>query len=98
MNTPVMKERVAEGSQSLNGGFAVVFYLLTIVAGGLVFFVNERLGFIVVTACYLSVTALFYDLFKPASRILSLPTEFCKRLRQIAERSTRVRKEVRRTI
>ncbi len=74
MNTPVRKDQIAEASAHLNPGFAVVFYLLTILAGGVVFFAHGRLGFVVdliVTACYLALTALFYDLFKPASRSLS---------------------------
>ena len=98
MNAPAIKKRIAEESPRLNVGFAVVFYLLTALAGGVVFFIHEWLGFAVVTACYLAATALFYDLFRPASRTLSLLTASCNRLRQIAEHSPRVHKEVRRTI
>jgi hypothetical protein len=98
MNTPVRKAGIAEASPNLNSGFAVVFYLLTIVAGGVVFFVHGRSGFAVVTVSYLAVTALFYDLFKPASRILSLLVGPSKLVRQITENSSRVHKEVRRTI
>lgn len=102
MNTPMMKERIAEASPRLNARFAVVFYLLTILAGGVVFFVHGRLGFIVTTACYLALTAIFYDLFKPASRSLSLLAASRTLTRQIvariAEHSPRVRKEVRRAI
>jgi hypothetical protein len=72
MNTPRMKNQIAEESPRLKAGFAVVFYLFTILAGGIVFFVNGRLGFVVITACYLTLTALFYDLFKPVSMSLSL--------------------------
>jgi hypothetical protein len=42
-----------------------VFYLVTILMGGVVFFVNSRLGLVidfVAAACYLAVTALFYEL------------------------------------
>jgi hypothetical protein len=98
MNTPVKKDQIAEKSPRLNSGFAVVFYLLAILAGGVVFFVHGRSDFAVVTVCYLAVTALFYDLFKPASRILSFLTASRNRVRQIAENSSRVRKQVRRTI
>ena len=98
MNTPIMTERSAEASRRLNAGFAVAFYLLTVLAGGIVFFIRETLGFAVVTACYLAATALFYDLFRPVSRTLSLLTASGKLLRGIAERSPRVHKEVRRTI
>ena len=98
MNTPIMKEQIAETSPRLKAGFAVVFYLLTILAGGAVFFIHQMLGFAVVTACYLAATALFYNLFEPASRSLSLLTALRKFLRGIAEHSPRVHKEVRRTI
>ncbi len=98
MNTPVRKNQIAEASSRLNSGFAVVFYLLTILAGGVVFFVRGRSDFAVVTVCYLAVTALFYDLFKPASKILSLLAASRNRVRQIAENSSRVRKQVGRTI
>jgi hypothetical protein len=98
MNTPVRKAGIAEASPNLNSGFAVVFYLLTILAGGVVFFVHGRSGFALVIACYLAVTALFYDLFKPASRSLSWLAASRNRVRQMAERSPRVHKEVRRTI
>jgi hypothetical protein len=94
MRTPIMKERIAEDSPRLNSGFAVVFYLLTILAGGVVFFVHSRLGFVVTTACYLAMAAVFYDLFRPASRSLS----FLAASRKIAENSSRVHKEVGRTI
>jgi hypothetical protein len=98
MNTPVMKGRIAEASPRLNAGFAVVFYLLTILAGGVVFIIHGRLGFLVVTVCYIAVTALLYDLFKPVSRSLSLLTASCNRLRRIAEHSPKVHREVRRTV
>jgi hypothetical protein len=98
MNTPIMKERSAEASPRLDGGFAVVFYLLTILAGGVVFFIHDTLGFAVVTVCYLAATVFFYDVFKPVSRTLSLLTASGKLLRGIAEHSPRVHKEVRRTI
>ena len=102
MNTAAMKERIAEASPRLTAGFAVVFYLLTLLAGGVVFFVHGRVGFVVTTACYLALTALFYDLFKPASRSLSVLTASRTLARQIVVRiaghSPRVRQEVRRTI
>ena len=103
MNTPVMKERIAEESPRLNAGFAVAFYLLTTVAGGVVFLVHEWLGFAVVTACYLAVTAVVYalfkyDSFKPLSRTRLWFAASHKLLRGIAEPSPRVHKDVRRTI
>ena len=98
MNTPIMKERSAEASPRLKAGFAVVFYLLTILAGGVVFFIHQTLGFAVVTACYLAAMAFFYDVFKPVSRTHAWLTASGKLLRGIAEHSPRVHKEVRRTI
>jgi hypothetical protein len=97
VNTPIVKEQIAE-SPRLNAGFAVVFYLLTILAGGVVFFIHGTLGFAVVTACYLAAMALFYYLFEPESRSLSLLTASRKMLRGVAVHSPRVHKEVRRTI
>ncbi len=102
MNTSVRKERITRGAACLNAGFAVVFYLLTIVAGGVVFFVHGNLGLAVTTACYLALTAIFYDLFKPTSRSLSLLAASRTLARQIVVRieghSPKVRQAVRRTI
>jgi hypothetical protein len=100
MNTPVMKQRIREASPCHKAGIAGVFYLLTILAGGVFFFVHGRFGFAVdlfVAAGYLAVTALFYDLFKPVSRGPSWLAAARNRVRQIAEHSPRVHKEVRRT-
>jgi hypothetical protein len=93
MNAPAMKERIAEESPGLNAGFAVVFYLLTTLAGGVVFFIHQWLGFAVVTAGYLAATALVYawfkydwfkyDLFKPVSRTLSFFAKLVRRVVQV---------------
>src|ERR1700719_424966 len=98
MNAPAMKERIAEESPRLDAGFAVAFYLLTTLAGGVVFFIHQWLGFAVVTACYLGATALVYDLFKPVSATLSFFAASHKLLQGVAQPSPRVHKEVRRTI
>src|ERR1700720_4421064 len=103
MNSPAVKERIAEESPRLHAGFAVVFYLLTIVAGAVVFFIHEWLGFALVTACYLAATALVYalfkyDLFKPVGRTRLLWAASHTFLRRMAEPSSGVHKEVRRTI
>jgi hypothetical protein len=54
---------------------AGVFYLLTFLTGGAALFGGGRVGFaaiVIASACYVAVTVLFYDLFKPVNRSLSL--------------------------
>jgi hypothetical protein len=54
---------------------AGVFYLLTFVTGSLALFARSRVGNasgVLAGACYVVVTFLFYHLFKPVSRKLSL--------------------------
>jgi hypothetical protein len=70
-----MSQRIAEVSPRLKARAAGVFYLLTMLMGGVALSVHGRLGVavdLVATACYIAVTALFYDLFKPVNRSLSL--------------------------
>jgi hypothetical protein len=58
---------------------AGVFYLLNIVTGALALFVHGRLGsgvLFIAALCYIVVTLLFYDIFKPVSRSLSLLAAF----------------------
>jgi hypothetical protein len=60
---------------------AGVFYLLTILTGGFAAFAGgrPRLGFaanLIATVCYIAVTLLFYDMFKPVNRSLSLLAAF----------------------
>ncbi len=65
MNTAEMKGQIAEVSPRFKARMAGVFYLVTILAGGVVLFAHGRLGLVVdliATACYISVTALFYHL------------------------------------
>ena len=61
-------------SPKLKARLAGVFYLLNIVTGALaLFFAGGRPAAIsIATLCYLVVTLLFYDLFKPVNRNLSL--------------------------
>lgn len=72
-----MKAWVAASPRS-RARVAGAFYLLNIVAGSLaaVFAARNatygRVGILVATACYLAVTALFYYLFQPVSRNLSM--------------------------
>jgi hypothetical protein len=63
MESPKVKARIAG-----------VFYLLTIVTGSLALaFINGRsLVLSLSTLCYVVVTVLFYDLFKPVNSTLSL--------------------------
>ena len=71
-------ERIARASPSLKARMAGVFYLLTFLGGGFAAFVSGSLvaysgtANLIATACYVGVTLLFYDLFKPVSRSLSL--------------------------
>jgi hypothetical protein len=64
MSTAEMKQRIAEGSPRFKSGIVGVFYLITILTGGVVLFVHGRLGLVVdliATACFIAATALFYD-------------------------------------
>lgn len=65
MNTAEMKGRIAESSPRFKSAITGVFYLVTILMGGAVFFLHGRVGpavNVVATACYIALTALFYDL------------------------------------
>jgi hypothetical protein len=65
MSTAEMKGRIAEASPHFKAGIAGVFYLVTVLMGGIVLLVHGRLGWVVdlvATACYVAVTVLFYDL------------------------------------
>jgi hypothetical protein len=62
MNTAEIK-RIVEASPRFKARIVGVFYLVTILTGGIVLFVHGRLGLIVdliAAACYVAVTALFY--------------------------------------
>ena len=64
MNTP-MSGRIGEASPRFQSSIAVVFYLVTILMGGIVLFMQGSWGLVVdltATACYVAVTALFYRL------------------------------------
>src|SRR5713226_6820690 len=74
-----MMERIAEASPRLKARIAGVFYLLTFLTGGVALFVRGRLGLVaglIAGACYIAVTLLFYDMFKPVNRSLSLLAAF----------------------
>jgi hypothetical protein len=75
MSTAVMTERILETSPNLKARIAGVFYLLCFVTGITALFVRGRLGLVaglIAGACYVAVTLLFYYIFKPVSRRLSL--------------------------
>src|SRR6266704_2371516 len=73
-----MTDRTVEASPRFRARMAGVFYLLTILTGGFAaVFVSGRLvANLIATACYIAVTLLFYDMFKPVNRSLSLLAAF----------------------
>ena len=73
-----MMERIAEASPRLKARIAGVFYLLTFVTGAFAMVsVSGRLvANLIATACYIAVTLLFYDIFKPVNRNVSLLAAF----------------------
>jgi hypothetical protein len=74
-----MMKRTAEASPRLKVRLAGVFYLLTFVTGGVALVVRGRVGLVaglIAGACYIAVTLLFYDIFKPVNRGLSLLAAF----------------------
>ena len=71
MSNVEMMERIAKTAPRLRARFVVFYYLLTILTGALLLFSHGRLAFaadLIASLCYLAVTALFYDLSRPASR------------------------------
>ena len=70
MSTAVMMERIAEAPPRFKARIAGVFYLLTFLTGAFALaFVNGRLvANLIATLCYIAVTLLFYDIFKPVNR------------------------------
>ena len=78
MNRTVMVKQAEKVSPMFKARMAGVFYLGTFVMGMLALvFVNGRLVTnLIATACYIAVTVLFYDLFKPVSKNLALFAAF----------------------
>jgi Domain of unknown function (DUF4386) len=80
---PAMMKRIRESSPRLKARIAGVFYLLTFLAGGVtaLFFgrgltVYGDVANLIENACHIVVTLLFYDLFRPVNRSLSLLAAF----------------------
>jgi hypothetical protein len=78
MNVDVITKPIAEASPLFKARAAGVFYLLTFVTGVIALVsVNGRLvANLIATVCYVGVTLLFYTLFKPVNRSLSLLAAF----------------------
>ena len=74
MTPAVVMERVAAASPHLKARIAGVFYLLTFLTGtwALVFVSGRPVAIFLASCSYVAVTLLFYDLFRPVSRNLSL--------------------------
>jgi hypothetical protein len=69
-----MMERLGAASPNVRARIAGVFYLLTFVTGGFALLVRTGLGVaagLVAGGCYIAVTLLFYDLFKPVDKRIS---------------------------
>jgi len=73
-----MTERIAEASPRFKARIAGVFYLLVFVTGmfSLVSVRGRLVANFIATVCYVAVTLLFYDIFKPVNRSLSLLAAF----------------------
>jgi hypothetical protein len=80
MSAAVMMKRIAEASPCLKARIAgALFLLLLLTAAFTEFFFHGRLSFaadlaagIIEVSCMIAVTLLFYDIFKPVNRRLSL--------------------------
>jgi hypothetical protein len=83
MSAAVMTKPIAETSPRFKARMAGVFYLLTFVGGVFALVFGRRPGVVyfyaanlLATAAYIAVTLLFYNLFKPVNRSISLLAAF----------------------
>ena len=70
-----MTEATIEATPRSKVRLAAIFYVFTFLAGGLSLVVRGKLGMaagLIAGACYVAVTLLFYAIFKPVNRGLSL--------------------------
>jgi hypothetical protein len=75
MSTAVLMEHIGQASPQCKARIAGVSYLLTFVAG--IFALRGGLvANVIATVAYVAVTLLFYDIFKPVIRSLSLLAAF----------------------
>ena len=75
MSTAVVTAQIKTTSPSLKARIAGIFYLLCFVTGITALLSRGRLNLVaglIAGACYVAVTLLFYDIFKPVNRRLSL--------------------------
>jgi hypothetical protein len=78
MKPAVLMERLAAASPRLKARIAGVFYLFTFLTGtyALVLVSGKLVAVFLASCSYVAVTLLFYDIFKPVSRSLSLLAAF----------------------
>jgi len=70
-----MADHIVEASPGRNARIAGFFYLLTFLTGLPAFFIRSGLGVVlglIAGTCYIVVTLLFYYIFRPVNRTLSL--------------------------
>jgi hypothetical protein len=73
-----MMDRIADLSPRFKARIAGVFYLLTFVTGALALAVANGwlIANLIATASYIAVTVLFYDMFRPVNKSLSVVAAF----------------------
>lgn len=74
-----MTDHIVKASPRRNARIAGAFYLVTFLTGLPAFFIRSRLGVVlglIAGGCYIVVTLLFYYIFKPVNRSLSLLAAF----------------------